>query len=157
MKTPDDVAAFLAETEIAVAGVSRAGDTAANIIYRTMKERGYHVYAVNPSATEVEGDPCYPNLESIPINVGGVVVATPPSATGDVLHEAAMLGIKRAWVHRSLFGEGSYSESALEMIAQHDIHVIGTGCPMMFMKPVDPAHTCMRWLGQATGRVPAEE
>jgi predicted CoA-binding protein len=33
-----------------------------NAIYKKLRDGGYRVYAVNPNATQVEGDRCYPNL-----------------------------------------------------------------------------------------------
>ena len=41
-----------------------------------LRERGYEVAAVNPNATEVEGDPCYPDLHSVPGGVEAVVIAS---------------------------------------------------------------------------------
>lgn len=53
---------FLAQKRIAVAGVSRQGDTAANAIYKKLRDSGYEVFPVNPNAAEVEGDRCYATL-----------------------------------------------------------------------------------------------
>jgi hypothetical protein len=54
---------FLSHQRIAVAGVSRhpAGH-GGNLVYQRLRSRGYEVYAVNPHATTIEGDPCYPDL-----------------------------------------------------------------------------------------------
>ena len=70
---------FLAQKRIAVAGVSRHGGEAANVIYRKLRGAGYEVFATNPKATEVEGDACYPDLRSIPGGVDGVVISTTPA------------------------------------------------------------------------------
>jgi len=77
---------FLRCSRIAVTGVSRdPKGEAANGIYRRLRDRGYAVVAVNPNATEVEGDPAYPDLASIPGGVEAVVVATrPEQAMGTV-------------------------------------------------------------------------
>ena len=66
--TVDD---FLAQRRIAVAGVSRndGPHPAANLIYRRLKDTGHDVFAVNPNMPSFEGDPCYPDVRSIP---GGV-------------------------------------------------------------------------------------
>ncbi|MBI4260837.1 MAG: CoA-binding protein [Actinobacteria bacterium] len=65
---------FLAKRRIAVTGVSRnPKGHGANLVYRRLRERGYDVFAVNPSAGEVEGDPCFPDLGSIPGGVDAVV------------------------------------------------------------------------------------
>ena len=56
--------AFLANKRVAVTGVSRTPKThGSNTVYRRLRERGYDVFAVNPNAHEVEGDPCYQDLK----------------------------------------------------------------------------------------------
>ncbi|NJN98711.1 MAG: CoA-binding protein [Anaerolineales bacterium] len=76
---------FLSQKRIAVAGVSRQGDAAANAIFKKLRQTGHEVFPVNPNAAEVEGEHCYPNLAAIPDGVDGVVLAAPPrrgSSTG---------------------------------------------------------------------------
>ena len=49
---------FLANKRVAVTGVSRQPkDHGSNVVYKRLRERGYDVFAVNPNADEVEGDP----------------------------------------------------------------------------------------------------
>ncbi len=144
---------FLAQKRIAVAGVSRNGSQPANFIYRKLRGAGYQVFAVNPSAKELEGDRCYPDLASIPETVDGVVIATHPKATLNVVHECEELGISRAWMHRS-FGQGSVSKSAVEFCRENGITCIAGGCPMMFCPPVDMPHRCMRWVLNFAGGLP---
>lgn len=141
---------FLSLQTIAIAGVSSKGDTAANIIYKKLKKQGYTVYPVNPNADEVEGAPCYPNLESIPVKIEGVVIGTAPDITPKILHECVSLQIQNVWIHRS-FGQGSYHAGAESIARENGLSLIPGGCPMMFSKPVDPAHKCMRWLKKITG------
>src|SRR3712207_8707403 len=38
----------------------------ANLIYRRLRDTGHEVFAVNPNADEVEGDPCYPSITALP-------------------------------------------------------------------------------------------
>lgn len=146
---------FLYQKRIAVAGVSRNKNEAANAIYRKLQGAGYEVFATNPNAEEVEGDPCYPDLKSIPDGVDGVVIATHPKATDSVVRECADLGISRIWLHRS-FGQGSWSEAAVEFCKENGISVIPAGCPMMFSEPIDFGHKCMRWFLNLTGGIPKE-
>lgn len=155
MNITPEIVDFLAQKRVAVVGVSRRHPNAANIIYRAMRDRGYSVFAINPAASYVEGDLCYPDLASISEPVGAVVIGTPAAEAEGVLREAAALRIRRVWIHRSLFGQGSFSESALAAAEELGVMLIPSGCPMMFMRPVDPGHACMRWLGQEAGRVPA--
>ncbi len=144
---------FLEQKRIAVAGVSRSKNQAANAIYRKLRATDYEVFAVNPKTETVEGDSCYPRLAAIPGNVDAVVIATCPEAAPEVVRECAELGIERVWMHRS-FGRGSVSDEAVRLCEEHGIRVIPGGCPMMFCAPVDPAHRCMRWFLKLTGGLP---
>jgi predicted CoA-binding protein len=151
---PRPVADFLSGRTIAVAGVSReGGGSAANPVFRKLRDAGYDVVPVNPAATEVEGATCYPDLASIGRPLDGVVIATHPRVTLSVAEQCDALGVTRVWMHRSI-GQGSVSDDAVRFCAQRGISCIAGGCPVMFCEPVDPAHRCMRWLLQRLGRVP---
>lgn len=144
---------FLSQRRIAVAGVARGGDTAANVIYRKLRDTGYEVFAVNPNADQVEGDPCWRSLADIPCGVDGVVIGTTPAASLAVARECVALGVPRVWFHR-LLGQGSVLEEAVELCRRSGAVVIAGACPMMYAEPVDPAHRCFRWLLGVTGRLP---
>ncbi len=144
---------FLAQRRIAVAGASRTGDTAGNIIYKKLRDSGFEVFAVNPNAERIEGDACYADLGSIPGGVDGVVVATHPDVSAGVVRECADLGIKRVWIHQA-FGAGSVSEDALKAAKDAGITVIPGACPMMFCEPVDVGHRCIKWVLGVMGKLP---
>jgi len=84
---------FLAQRRIAVAGVSRNRREAANYVYRKLRDVGYQVFPINPAAREVEGDACYPDLKSIPGGVDGVVIATRPVVTDQIVRDCAEAGV----------------------------------------------------------------
>ncbi len=147
------IASFLAQRRIAVAGVSRSSGEAANFIFRKLRDAGYDVFAVNPHAAEVEGVASHPDLESIRPPVEAVVIATPPEAATGLVRECAELGIRHVWMHRA-FGAGSYSEEAAALARAHGIALVPGGCPMMFLEPVDVGHRCMRWFLRLTGALP---
>jgi uncharacterized protein len=137
---------FLAKKRVAVTGVSRTPSThGSNSVYRRLRERGYDVFAVNPNAPEVEGDPCYRDLKSIPGGVEAVVIGTRPERAEDTMHECAELGIKHVWMHRGP-GAGSVSPAATDYGRQHGITVIDGGCPLMFGPTADFGHRVMRVL-----------
>jgi len=97
---------------------------------------------------------CYPDVLSLPESVHGIVVATPPEASAQVVRECGERGIGHVWFHRS-FGTGSVSEEAVQECEDAGIHCIVGGCPLMFCEPVDIGHRCMRWWLQRRGRVPS--
>jgi uncharacterized protein len=152
MDTLNDAATeFLNRRRIAVAGVSRKGDTAANAIYRRMRRDGYEVFALNPAAEEVEGDVAWPDVASIPGGVEAVVIGTAPSASADVVRQCARAGVDLVWFHRSL-GGGSVDDEAVELARSLGLRAIVGGCPMMHLQPVDPAHKCLKWWLDLTGK-----
>jgi predicted CoA-binding protein len=139
-------AAFLANKRIAVTGVSRnPKDHGANVVYTRLRDRGYEVFAVNPNTDEVEGDPCFHDLKSIPGGVEAVVIATSPTHAEDTMRECAELGVTQTWMHRA-FGEGSVCDEATVYGRDHGITVIDGGCPLMFDPVADVGHKIMRVL-----------
>jgi uncharacterized protein len=153
LKVPEPVAEFLRGKRIAVAGVSRTAGQAANAVYRQLRDCGYDAIPVNPNATTVEGVQCYPDLASIPYTIDGVVVATHPAVSIELVRQCSEKGVQRLWFHRS-FGQGSVSEEAIEECRARDLQCIVGGCPLMYCAPVDFAHKCMRWWLRRQGKVP---
>jgi predicted CoA-binding protein len=155
-KIKEAASEFLASKRVAVTGVSRQPkDHGSNIVYKRLRERGYEVFAVNPNADEVEGDPCYHGLRSIPGGVDAVVIATRPEIAEETMRECAELGIKHVWMHRGP-GAGSVSEAAADYGRQRGIAVIAGGCPCMFDPTADAGHKAMRFFFTLTGKVPRE-
>ena len=142
--TKDAASAFLANKRVAVTGVSRTPKNhGSNVVYKRLRDRGYEVFAVNPNADRVEGDPCYQDLKSIPGGIQAVVIGTRPKIAEDAMRECADLGITQVWMHRGP-GAGSVSDAATEYGRQHGITVIDGGCPLMFPPTSDFAHKMMK-------------
>jgi predicted CoA-binding protein len=150
---PEPVAAFLRGRRFAVAGVSRQPGQAANAVFRKLRSAGYEVYPINPKASEVEGTTCYRDVSAVPGQVDGVVIATAPDVSAQIVRQCDDHGVHRVWFHRS-FGNGSVSEEAVRECHARGIECIVGGCPLMFCEPVDVGHRCMRWWLQRQGRVP---
>jgi predicted CoA-binding protein len=149
-------AEFLAHKRVAVTGVSRQpGAHGSNAVYKRLRDRGYEVFAVNPNADQVEGDPCYHDLRSIPGGVEAVVIGTRPEHAEQTVRECADLGIKHVWMHRGP-GAGSVSETAADYGRQHGLAVIDGGCPCMFGPTADFGHKAMRFVFTLSGNVPRE-
>jgi predicted CoA-binding protein len=147
-------AEFLANQRIAVTGVSRTPKShGSNVVYQRLRDRGYEVFAVNPNANTVEGDPCYKDLRSIPGGVDAVVIGTRPERAEETMRDCAELGIKHVWMHRGP-GAGSVSPAATEYGRQHGITVIDGGCPCMFAPTADFGHKVMRIV--YSGHVPKQ-
>ena len=83
----------------------------------------------------------------------GVVIATAPDITAQIVRQCGEHGVRRVWFHRS-FGAGSVSEEAVRECRARHIDCIVGGCPLMFCDPVDFGHRCMRWWLQRQGPFP---
>jgi len=51
---------------VAAAGLSPRSDRPSYRVASYLKERGYRIPPVNPKAKEILGEPCHPDLASIP-------------------------------------------------------------------------------------------
>lgn len=152
-KIPESISTFLSGKRIGVAGVSRSKGHVGNAVYRKLKDAGYEVYPINPSAGEVEGVECYPDVTSVPEAIDGLVITTHPGVSAELVRQCSEAGVGCVWFHRS-FGAGSVSQDAVRECESAGLQCIVGGCPLMFCEPVDFGHKCMRWWLQRTGRVP---
>ena len=147
--------AFLAQKRIAVVGVSRKQGTG-KVIFKALRQRGFDVVAVNPQASEIDGETCYPSLGAVDGGVDAAVIATRPQVAEEVVKECVETGVSHVWMHHNaLFGAkgSSVSEAAVTYGREHGLHVIAGGCPLMFGKGADLGHRCMRWLLGVTGKL----
>ena len=148
----DLVQDFLAQKEIAVVGVSNQRETGANKNYKTFKQHGYRVYAVNPRISSFDGSPCYPDLKSLPEKLEAVFMLTSPRVTEQVVQQCVDLGVKHVWMHCMMgtkpglsAGSTSVSSSAVEVCRKNGIAVIPGSCPAQFLN-ADFGHGMMRML-----------
>jgi uncharacterized protein len=156
-KIDDLVQDFLAQKVIAVVSVSNKRETGANLNYKTFKQHGYRVYAVNPRISTFDGAPCYPDLKSIPEKPDAVFMLTSPRVTEQVVQQCVDLGVKHVWMPCLMgtkpglsAGSTSVSPSAVEMCRKNGIAVIPGSCPAQFLE-ADFGHSLMRrlwgWVG----------
>ena len=86
----------------------------------------------------------FPDLAAIPGDLDGVVIATHPRVSLDLVRQCEERGVNRVWFHRS-FGTGSVSEEAVQYCRRAGIDAIVGGCPLMYCGRVDVGHRCFRW------------
>jgi predicted CoA-binding protein len=148
---------FLAQKKVAVVGVSDKRETGCNAGYRKFKAAGYAVSAVNPRLTAFDGDPCYPDLRSIPERPDGVFILANPKVTEQIVEQCVELGIKRVWMHCLMgtkpglaAGMTSVSPAAVQACRENGITVIPGTCPNQYLNP-DFGHKLMRVACRALG------
>lgn len=102
---------------IAVVGCSRDEKKYSNIVAKFMKEVGYTIIPVNPTAKEILGEKCYDSLLSIEEPVDIVDVFRPSEEALDITKQAVQIGAKVVWLQ-----EGITSDEAEEYA--EDCHVV---------------------------------
>ena len=162
-KIDDIVKNFLVQKTIAVVGVSDMRETGCNMAYKKFKSTGYQVYAVNPRITEFEGDPCYPDLHSLPEKPEAVFILANPKVTDQIVKQCVDLGVKHVWMHCMMGTKpglatsmSSVSPEAVRMCRENGIEVIPGSCPNQFMQP-DFFHGMMRGLWRLVGFLRVEQ
>ncbi len=164
MATIDNlVAGFLAQKIIAVVGVSEKRETGANLNYKTFKQYGYRVYAVNPRISTFDGVQCYPDLKSIPEKPGAVFMLTSPGVTEQIVQQCIDLGINHVWMHCMMGTKPglstkstSVSQPAVDLCRKHGISVIPGSCPSQFLR-ADLGHSIMCKMWRVVGFLKIEE
>ncbi|OQX86605.1 hypothetical protein B6D60_05890 [candidate division KSB1 bacterium 4484_87] len=131
MATFPSIEKFLALRNLAIVGASRNRGKYGNIVYRDLRAKGYRVFAVNPKSKEIEGDPCYPDLQSIPEKIEGVVIIVPPRRTENVVREVDSLGIRHVWMQ-----PGAESAEAIQFCQEKNMNAIFDLCVMVMSHPI---------------------
>jgi predicted CoA-binding protein len=140
---------FISKKNLAVVGVSRNEKKFGSTVYRELKKKNYTVQAVNPSLDSFDGDPCYPNLGSLPVTADGAVLVVPPAVTEQIVEEAHRAGIKSIWMQ-----QGSESEKAIQFCRDNGIEAVHGECIMMFAEPVESFHKFHRFIWKIFGKLP---
>jgi predicted CoA-binding protein len=148
---------FLGQKKVAVVGVSDKRETGCNAVYGRFKAAGYAVSAVNPHIVAFRGDPCYPDIRSIPEKPDAVFILANPSVSKQIAQQCVDLGIKHVWMHCMMGtkpglapGMTSVSQDAVKLCRENGISVIPGACPNQFLKP-DFGHAMMRVLFRTLG------
>ena len=149
MNTMQDITDFMAQKTLAVAGMSRDEKSFSAAAAKELRAKGYTLYPVNPNATSIGGEKCYPSLAALPAKVGGVLVFTPPSQTEKVVREAAAAGIRRIWIQ-----QGAQSDAALRFCANNKLPAVSRQCILMYAEPVSSIHAFHRWVKKLFGGMP---
>lgn len=135
---------FVASKHIAVVGVSKR--KFGGSIYKTLKKRGFKVYAVHPEMKTFDDDPCYSSLTSVPDEVDAAVVAVSTESAERVVDDAIGRGIGKLW-----FQQGHDFTKAAERAAASGIRTVTGKCILMYAQPVTGIHAFHRFLARLFG------
>jgi uncharacterized protein len=141
---------FVEGRTLAIVGVSARGAGFGNGAYKELKARGYRVLPVHPTASTIQGDPCWRKLADLPEPVERLLVVVSPEASERLVAEAASAGIRQVW-----FQQGASSPAAIAACEEHGIEVVHSHCILMFAEPTASFHKVHRWIWGLLGKIPA--
>ena len=90
---------------IAVVGLSPNWNRPSYFAAKYMLEHGYTIVPVNPGATEILGQKCYPDLAAIPQQVDLVDVFRKPEDVMPITEEAIRIGAKCLWLQLGVINQ----------------------------------------------------
>lgn len=114
---------LLSTRTIASVGLSSNTEKESYWIVSYLKEQGYHVIPVNPTATEILGEKAYPDLESVPEKIDVVQVFRKSEDVPPIVDDAIRVGAKVVWMQ-----EGIVNEQAAQKARQAGLQVVMDAC-----------------------------
>lgn len=108
---------------IAVVGLSADWFRPSYFAAKYMQEHGFRIIPVNPKYTEILGQKCYPDLQSIPEKVDIVDVFRKPQDCAPIARAAVEIGAKVLWLQI-----GVINDEAAHIAEQAGLDVVSDRC-----------------------------
>jgi acyl-CoA synthetase (NDP forming)/GNAT superfamily N-acetyltransferase len=114
---------------VAVVGASRRTGTVGRSVLDNIRAGGFagKLYAVNPSASEVGGVPCFPDVASLPQAPDLAVLAVPPLAVVSAAEACGQRGIRGLVVLTAAI-DAPVGAELLAVCRRHGMRLIGPNC-----------------------------
>jgi predicted CoA-binding protein len=87
---------------IAVVGASRHEEKSAYSVPLQLLLHGWRVIPVNPHATTIWGERCYPRLDQVTESIDLVNVFRPSEQAADVVAQAIEIGVRAVWLQQGI-------------------------------------------------------
>lgn len=108
---------------IAVVGLSPRRERPSFTVASYLKEQGFRIIPVNPTAAEILGERSYPDLSSIPGRVDVVDIFRRSEEVLPIVEEAIKIGARSVWMQ-----EGVVNEEAAARAREAGLLVIMDKC-----------------------------
>ncbi len=107
--------AFFSPASAAVIGASADPNKGGHALLRNLADAlAPRVYPVNPRYREIQGMPCYPNLESLPEKPDLTVIFLPPTAVEEAVAACARQGLGAVMIQSAGFAEVGEAGRAMQ-------------------------------------------
>jgi predicted CoA-binding protein len=119
---------------IAVVGLSAKRYRPSYGVAEYMQRAGYRIIPVNPHETEVLGEKCYPDLESVPGPIDIVDIFRRSEFVPEIVEAAIRKGAKAVWMQ-----EGVIDEEAARRAREAGLEVVMDRCILKDHRRLAPA------------------
>ena len=117
---------------IAVVGASKNPEKEAHTVPRYLKDHGYRIIPVNPTATEIMGERAYPSLLDLPADVAQTVDVVEVFRPSEELARVALQTVEmKKRTGRAVFfwaQEGLESEEAKRTLEKNGVQYVMDAC-----------------------------
>lgn len=114
---------LLSAKSIASVGLSSNPEKDSYEVVSYLKDHGYRIIPVNPTATEILGEKAYPGLATVPGRIDVVQIFRKPEDVPPVVEEAIRAGAKVVWMQ-----EGIVNEEAAARARAAGLQVVMNAC-----------------------------
>ncbi len=120
---PDLVRLLRESRTVAVVGLSLNPQRPSHQVARFLQETGYQIIPVNPGYNEILGEPCWPDLLSVPLSVDIVDIFRKPEEVEPIVREAIVVKAKLIWMQ-----QGIINKAAAQLAEQAGLTVVMDRC-----------------------------
>ena len=121
--TDEEIKDIFTLKKIAVIGMSRHSIKAAHFVPKYLSEQGFDITPVNPTANEILGKKCYPDISSVEHSIDIVDIFRPSEQVLPVVQNAIKKKPKVIWLQ-----EGIHNEEAENLAREHGIDIVFNRC-----------------------------
>ena len=121
--TDEEIKDVFTLKKIAVIGMSRHPIKAAHFVPKYLSEQGFDITPINPTANEILGKKCYPDISSVQHSIDIVDIFRPSEQVLPVVQNAIKKKPKVIWLQ-----EGIHNEEAENLAREHGIDVVFNRC-----------------------------
>ncbi len=142
---------FLGKKRIAVWGMEDAKSDPGRLVARRLRKQGIEVIAVNPKFSDDPSQRRASSLTRIEPPVEAVLVYVDRPQTMEAVEDCVAAKTPMVWLHDAL-SPGAAVPAAIDKLRAAGCAVIPGLCPMFYLRPVDPAHFCLKWILRLGGK-----
>jgi len=124
--TDDEIRDILSLNKVAVIGMSKHPEKAAQFVPKYLSEQGYEITPVNPTTNEILGKKCYSEISKVDGEIDIVDVFRPSDQILPIIKEAIKKKPKVIWLQ-----EGIHNPVAEELAIEAGIKIVFNRCMLV--------------------------